>query len=116
MANERLYQMAFARVYPLYVQKVEKKGRTREELDTVIRWLTGYDQQGLQGQIAAQASLEEFFAGAPELNPNAHKITGVVCKIRVEDIEDPLTKKIRWMDKLVDELEKGKPLEKIMRA
>ena len=113
--SERVYRMAFARVYPLYVQKVERKGRTREELDRVIQWLTGYDQEGLQRQINAQADFETFFAQAPAMNPNASLITGVVCGIRVEEIEDPLTQKIRYLDKLVDELAKGRKMEKILR-
>ncbi len=114
--SERVYRMAFARVYPLYVQKVERKGRTREELDRVIQWLTGYDQQGLQEQIDAQADFETFFAQAPRMNPNAGLIKGVVCGVRVEDIEDPLMQKLRWLDKLVDELARGKAMEKILRA
>jgi hypothetical protein len=107
--------MSFAGVYPLYVQKVEKKGRTKEELDTVLFWLTGYDQQTLQQQIDERSSLESFFADAPRLNPNVSKITGVICGYRVEDIEDKLMQKIRYMDKLVDELAKGRKMEKILR-
>ncbi len=111
----RIYTITFASVYPLYVQKAERKGRTRKEVDTVIFWLTGYDEQGMQAQIQKNVDMETFFAEAPQINPKAHKISGVICGIRVEAIEDPLTQKIRWLDKLVDELAKGKPLEKILR-
>lgn len=106
--------MSFAGVYPLYVEKVEKKGRTKEELDTVICWLTGYNKKSLQKQIDKKVDLETFFAEA-KLNPNASKITGVICGYRIEEIEDPLMKKIRYMDKLVDELAKGRKMEKILR-
>jgi hypothetical protein len=116
MKNERVYKIAFSSVYPLYVQKAERKGRTKKEVDTVIQWLTGYDDAGLAAQIGKGADLETFFAQAPQLNPNADKITGVVCGIRVEEIEDPLMRKIRWLDKLVDELAKGKTMEKILRS
>jgi hypothetical protein len=112
--NTRVYKMSFAGVYPLYVEKVEKKGRTKEELDTVICWLTGYNKKSLQKQIDKKVDLETFFAEA-KLNPNASKITGVICGYRIEEIEDPLMKKIRYMDKLVDELAKGKAMEKILR-
>jgi hypothetical protein len=107
--------MAFSKVYPMYVQKAEKKGRTKEEVDTVICWLTGYDEGGLQAQIDKGVDFETFFAEAPQINPNAHKITGVICGVRVETIEDPLMQKIRWLDKLVDELAKGKAMEKVLR-
>ncbi|HWR21868.1 MAG TPA: DUF2200 domain-containing protein [Feifaniaceae bacterium] len=110
-----IYTTAFASVYPLYVQKAERKGRMRKEVDTVIFWLTGYDEQSLQTQIEKGADFETFFAEAPQINPNAHKITGAVCGVHVEEIEDPLMRKIRWLDKLVDELAKGKPMEKILR-
>ena len=113
---ERIYKMAFSTVYPLYIQKVEKKGRTKAELEAVIFWLTGYDAQGLQEQIDKGADLETFFAEAPHINPNADKITGVICGVRVEEIADPLTRKIRRLDKLVDELAKGKAMEKILRS
>jgi len=113
---ERVYNMGFGTVYPLYVQKVERKGKTKEELDQVLRWLTGYDQEALEGQIKGESSLREFFDRAPELHPNATKITGLICGVRVEQIEDPLMQRIRWMDKLVDELAKGKAMEKILRA
>lgn len=116
MNKERVYKMKFSIVYPLYIQKVERKGRTKEEVDTVIRWLTGYDEQGLQSQIDKEADFETFFSEAPQLNPNASKITGVICGIRVEEIEDPLMQKIRWLDKLVDELAKGKSMEKVLRS
>lgn len=112
--NTRVYKMSFAGVYPLYVEKVEKKGRTKEELDTVICWLTGYNKKSLQKQIDKKVDLETFFAEA-KLNPNASKITGVICGYRIEEIEDPLMKKIRYMDKLVDELAKGRKMEKILR-
>ena len=107
--------MTFASIYPLYVQKVEKKGRTTEELNTVLLWLTGYTQKSLQQQIDKKVDLQTFFAEAPLLNPNTSKIAGVICGYRVEDIEDPLMQKIRYMDKLVDELAKGKKMEKILR-
>jgi hypothetical protein len=107
--------MKFFKVYPLYIQKVERKGRTKEEVDTVIKWLTGYDEQGLQSQIDKEVDIETFFAEAPQMNPNTSKITGVVCGIRVENIEDPLMQKVRWLDKLVDELAKGKAKEKVLR-
>lgn len=107
--------MPFSRVYPLYIEKVEKKGRTKSELDTVICWLTGYDQKGLEKQITDEISFEAFFEQAPELNPNASKITGVICGYRVEEIENKLMQKIRYMDKLVDELAKGRKMEKILR-
>jgi Uncharacterized protein conserved in bacteria len=116
MTNERVFKMAFSSVYPLLVQKAERKGRTKAEVDTVIQWLTGYDEHGLQAQIVKNIDYETFFAEAPKINPNAHKITGVVCSIRVEKIEDPLMQKIRWLDKLVDELAKGKPMEKVLRS
>ena len=111
----RIFTTAFSKVYPLLVQKAEKKGRSKEEVDTVIRWLTGYDAQSLQEQIDKEVDIETFFAKAPQINPNAQKITGVVCGVRVEEIEDPLMKKIRWLDKLVDELAKGRAMEKILR-
>jgi hypothetical protein len=112
--NERVYKMKFASVYPMYLQKAEKKSRTKDEVDAVICWLTGYDSGGLQAQIDSGADFAAFFAEAPLLNPNASKITGVVCGIRVEDIEDPLIQKVRWLDKLVDELAKGKAIEKVL--
>lgn len=107
--------MSFASVYPLYIQKLEKKGRTKAELDTVIFWLTGYDEQTLQEQIEKKSDFKSFFAEAPQMNPNVSKITGVICGYRVEEIEDKLMQKIRYLDKLVDELAKGKTMEKVLR-
>lgn len=116
MANERIFKMAFSRIYPLLVQKAERKGRTKAEVDTVICWLTGYDEVGLKEQIDKNVDYEAFFNQASQINPNASKIKGVICGYRVEEIEDPLMQKIRWLDKLVDELAKGKPMEKILRS
>lgn len=116
MQNTRIFKMPFARVYPLYIQKVEKKGRTKAEVDQVIFWLTGYDHKSLQKQIDQETDFETFFAEAPKLNTNASKITGVICGYRVEEIQDKLMQKIRYMDKLVDELAKGKAMEKILRT
>ncbi|MBP9686838.1 MAG: DUF2200 domain-containing protein [Candidatus Doudnabacteria bacterium] len=116
MNNTRIYNMTFASVYPLYVKKVERKGRTQDEVDTVVRWLTGYTQKKLEGQIQKQVTFEEFFAQAPKMNPNRKLITGVICGIRVENIEEPLMREIRYLDKLIDELAKGRPMEKILRA
>jgi len=107
--------MTVASVYPLYVNKVERKGRTRDELDEVIRWLTGFDEAGLQRHLDDGTTFEDFFADA-RLNPNASLITGVVCGVRVENVDDPLMKKIRYLDKLVDELAKGKAMEKVLRS
>lgn len=107
--------MSFASVYPLYLQKAEKKGRTKEEVDTIIFWLTGYNKHTLQQHINNKTDFENFFAEAPQLNPNISKITGVICGYRVEEIEDKLMQKIRYLDKLVDELAKGKAMEKILR-
>lgn len=115
MNNTRVYRISFASVYPMYIQKVEKKGRTKAELDAVILWLTGYTKQALQKQIDKKTDLETFFAEAPQLNPNVSKITGVICGYRVEEIEDKLMQKIRYMDKLIDELAKGKAMDKILR-
>ena len=114
MDNTRVFKMSFASVYPHYIQKVEKKGRTKEELHTVIRWLTGYDEQALQQLIEKKTDFQTFF-GEAQINPNASKITGVICGYRVEEIEDKLMQQIRYLDKLVDELAKGKALEKILR-
>jgi hypothetical protein len=113
--NTRVFKMAFASVYPHYVAKVEKKGRTKEELHAVIHWLTGYDEKMLKQQIDKNVDFETFFARAPRMNPNVSKITGVICGIRVEEIEDKLMQQIRYLDKLVDELAKGKSMEKILR-
>ena len=115
MANDRVFAMSFASVYPHYVKKAETKGRTKEELDQIIRWLTGYTKAGLAKQIEKRTSFREFFDKAPKFNPNASLIKGVVCGIRVEEIEDPLMQKIRYLDKLIDELAKGKKMEKILR-
>jgi hypothetical protein len=114
MDNTRVFKMSFAGVYPHYINKAEKKGRTKEELETIICWLTGYDQNSLQEQIDKKVDFETFFAEAPKLNPNASKITGVICGYRVEEMEG-LMQKIRYLDKLVDELAKGKAMEKILR-
>ncbi len=116
METHRVFKMAFAGVYPHYIQKAEKKGRTKAEVDEVICWLTGYNPQSLAQQIAAKTDLETFFSEAPRLHPNASKITGVICGVRIEEIEQPLMRKIRYMDKLVDELAKGRPMEKILRT
>lgn len=116
MDNQRVYKMIFAGVYPHYITKAEKKGRTKAEVDEVICWLTGYDQKSLQQQIDQKTDFETFFAQAPQLNPNASKITGVICGYRVEEIEDPLMQKVRYLDKLIDELAKGKKMEKILRS
>jgi hypothetical protein len=107
--------MKFAKVYPLYVQKAEGKNRTRKEVDQIICWLTGYDQAGLRRQIEQEHDIETFFAQAPGLHPNSALIKGVVCGVRVEEIEDPLMRKVRYLDKLIDELAKGKTMEKILR-
>ena len=115
MDNTRVFRMSFASVYPHYIQKAEKKGRTKEEVDTIICWLTGYNQQALQTQIDKKNDFETFFAQAPQINPNVSKITGVICGYRVEEIEDKLMQKIRYLDKLIDELAKGKTMEKILR-
>jgi len=115
MPKHNIFKMAFAKVYPLYVQKAERKGRTKEEVDQLICWLTGYDQKGLSRQLEQQNDFETFFAQAPAMHPNASLIKGVVCGVRVEEIEDPLMQKIRYLDKLVDELAKGKAMEKILR-
>lgn len=113
--DERIANMTFASVYPLYLAKVEKKGRTKEELDRVIKWLTGFDESGLQALMARKATFETFFREAT-LNPSAHLITGVICGYRVEEIENPLTQKVRYLDKLVDELAKGWKMERILRG
>lgn len=115
MKNTRVFKMSFAGVYPHYINKAEKKGRTKEEVDTIICWLTGYDKSRLQQQIDDKVNFETFFAEAPQLHPNASKITGVICGYRVEEIEDKLMQKIRYLDKLIDELAKGRVMEKILR-
>ena len=115
MDKARIFTIPFASVYPLYIQKAEKKGRTKAEVDAIIYWLTGYDQQTLQQQIDQNNDLETFFAQAPQINPNVTSITGLICGYRVEEIEDKLMQNIRYLDKLVDELAKGKTIEKILR-
>jgi hypothetical protein len=115
MKKERVYALLFGSVYPLYIKKAKAKGRSKEEVDTILYWLTGYDKQTLQQQIDQKNDFETFFARAPRLNPNVSKITGVICGYRVEEIEDKLIQKIRYLDKLIDELAKGKAMEKILR-
>ena len=115
MPKHNIFATAFGKVYPMYVKKAERKNRTKEEVDQIVRWLTGYSQAGLQTQIKQENSLDTFFAQAPALHPNSSLIKGVVCGVRIEDIEDPLMKKIRYLDKLIDELAKGKKMEKILR-
>jgi hypothetical protein len=116
MKNDHRFPiMKFSKVYPLYVQKVERKNRTREEVDQVICWLTGYSETGLQEQIQKESDFQTFFAEAPAIHPNSSLIKGVICGVRVEEIEDPLVQKVRYLDKLIDELAKGKALEKVLR-
>ncbi len=115
MEKHRIFTTSFASVYPHYIKKAEKNGCTKEEVDTIILWLTGYDQKTLQKHIDNKTDFENFFAQAPQLNENVSKITGVICGYRVEDIEDKLMRKIRYLDKLIDELAKGRPMEKILR-
>ena len=116
MPRQHIYQMSVAKVYPHYIAKAERKGRTRDEVDELIRWLTGYSQEEVQAHLDMQTSFEAFFAQAPELNPARELITGVVCGIRVEEIEETTMRNIRYLDKLIDELAKGKTMEKIMRG
>ena len=116
MPGHRIFGTPFGDIYPLYVAKAERKGRTRAEVDTVLTWLTGYDEAGLAEAVADGRDLETFFASAPAVNPDAALITGVVCGVRVEQIEDPLMQRIRWMDKLVDELARGKKMQSILRS
>jgi len=116
MENEKVYAMSFARVYPMLVAKAEKKGRTREEVETVTCWLTGYSREALRQLLESDITYGEFFLSAPEPNPNRALIKGTVCGVRVEDIREPLLREVRYLDKLVDELAKGKPLEKILRG
>lgn len=113
--NTRVYRMSFASVYPHYIQKAEKKGRTKAEVDEIIFWLTGYSEQTLQQHIDNKTDFETFFTQAPQINPNVSKITGVICGYRVEEIEDKLMQQVRYLDKLIDELAKGKAMEKILR-
>lgn len=115
MNNTRVYKMSFAGVYPHYIQKAEKKGRTKDEVDEIIFWLTGYDKQTLQQHIDNKTDFESFFAQAPQINANVSKITGLICGYRVEEIEEDLMQKIRYLDKLIDELAKGKTMDKILR-
>jgi hypothetical protein len=115
MEKHRIYTISFASVYPMYIAKVEKKGRTKAELDTVIRWLTGYSQKELESQLAQKTDIETFIAQAPQLNPSRTLITGVICGVRIEEIKEPIMREIRYLDKLVDELAKGKAMEKILR-
>ncbi len=116
MSGHRIFGTAFSAVYPMYVQKAERKGRTRAEVDEVICWLTGYDPDALRRQIERQVDFRAFFAEAPAPHPNSHLVTGLVCGVRVEAVDDPLMKKIRQLDKLVDELAKGRPMAKVLRA
>jgi hypothetical protein len=115
MPKHRIFTTKFADVYPLYIRKAERKNRTKAEVDQIIRWLTGYDQAGLQQQIRQENDFETFFAQAPAFHPNSALIKGIVCGVRVEEVEDPLMQKIRYLDKLIDELAKGKAMEKILR-
>lgn len=114
--RERVFRMSFASVYPHYITKVEKKGRTKAEVDKIIFWLTGYDEQTLQQHLDNKTDFETFFTKAPQINPNASKITGVICGYRVEEIEDKLVREIRYLDKMIDELAKGRKMEKILRG
>lgn len=114
--EHKIFKTSFASVYPLYVKKAERKDRTKEEVDKIIFWLTGYDQSGLKKQLQKEVDIEKFFAEAPRMNPNASLIKGVVCGVRVEEISHPLMQKIRYLDKLIDELAKGKKIEKILRS
>ena len=116
MAEHRIYATSFASVYPLYVAKAERKGRSRDEVDRIIRWLTGYSEDGLAAQIARKADFAAFFAEAPRLNPARATIAGMICGVRIEQIEEPLMREIRYLDKLVDELARGRPMEKILRG
>ena len=116
MEKHRIYSMSVAKVYPLYIAKVERKGRTKSEVDEVIRWLTGYSQEQLMAQLKHETDFEKFFAEAPKLNPDRKLITGLICGIRVEEIEEPLMQEVRYLDKLVDELARGKAMEKVLRA
>jgi hypothetical protein len=115
-AKHRIFAMSFASVYPHYIAKAEKKGRTKSEVDAIIRWLTGYSQKGLAAQLKKQADIETFFTEAPALNPSRRLIKGVVCGVRVEDIPDPMMREVRYLDKLIDELAKGKAMDTILRA
>ncbi|MBX3560866.1 MAG: DUF2200 domain-containing protein [Sphingomonas sp.] len=116
MTQHRIYRMSFASVYPHYIAKAEKKGRTKDEVDEILRWLTGHSQASLEAEITAKTNFEDFFANAPRLNPNRTLITGMICGYRVEEIEEPLMRELRYMDKLIDELAKGRKMEKILRG
>lgn len=116
MAEHKIYKMSFSTVYPLYIKKAERKDRTKEEVDEIILWLTGYSQAELEEQIEKEVNFEEFFEQAPELNPARREVKGVICGVRVEEIEEPLMQEIRYMDKMIDELAKGKKMEKILRT
>lgn len=116
MPRTDIAAMKFSKIYPLYIQKAERKNRTKDEVDEILRWLTGYDQNGLEKQIEIESDLRGFFAAAPQIHPNSALIKGVVCGIRVEDVEDPLVRNVRYMDKLIDELARGKAMEKILRT
>lgn len=113
--NHRIYTMSFAKVYPFYIAKAEKKGRTKKEVDTIISWLTGYSQKALESQIKKQTSIEDFITKAPKLNPLRGLIKGTICGVKIENIKEPLMREIRYLDKLIDELAKGRPMEKILR-
>jgi hypothetical protein len=116
MAAHSIFSMSFAQVYPLYIQKAERKGRTKDEVDQIIRWLFGYDQQGIESHLQKETSFESFIRNCPRPNPARMQITGSVCGVRVQDIEDPIMREIRYLDKLIDELAKGKAMEKILRS
>ena len=116
MTKHRIPKIKFATIYPLYVQKAEKKGRTKDEVDEIVRWLTGYTQKGFEKQIKNEATMQEFFDNAPQLHPNRVLITGVVCGVRVEEVEDPLMREVRYLDKMIEELTRGKAMEKILRS
>jgi len=116
MREEKVFNMPFASVYPHYINKAEKKGRTKEEVDEIITWLTGYNQKSIERHLESKTDFENFFGQAPAMNPNAEKISGIICGYRVEEIENKLMQKIRWLDKLIDELAKGKKMEKILRS
>lgn len=116
MTNHKIYKMSTARIYICYVEKAEKKGRTKSEVDEIIRWMTGYSQEALEAQLEKEADFESFFTEAPQLNPLRSLITGVVCGVRVEDVEEPTMREIRYLDKLIDELAKGKAMDKILRT
>lgn len=116
MQKHRIYTMSVASVYPFYIEKAQKKGRTKKEVDKIICWLTGYRQQGLETHLKKKTDFETFFAKAPKLNPNRTLIKGVICGVRIEEIKDPLMRELRYLDKLIDELAKGRPMEKILRS